>query len=42
MTTQQYQQASERFLAQARHELSEGDLAQASEKGITPTTAQNA
>ena len=33
MTTQQYQQASERFLAQARQELSDGDLAQASEKG---------
>ena len=33
MTTQQYQQASERFLAQARRELADGDLAQASEKG---------
>ena len=33
VTSQQYQQASERFLAQARHELSNGDLAQASEKG---------
>ncbi len=33
MTTQDYQQASERFLAQARHELAAGDLAQASEKG---------
>ena len=33
MMTQQYQQASERFLAQARHELSDGDLAQASENG---------
>ena len=33
MTSQQYQQASERFLAQARQELAEGDLAQASEKG---------
>ena len=33
MTTQTYQQASERFLAQARAELSDGDLAQASEKG---------
>ena len=33
MTTQQYQQASERFLAQARRELAAGDLAQASEKG---------
>ena len=33
MTTQQYQQASERFLAQARQELSGGDLPQASEKG---------
>ena len=33
MTTQQYQQASERFLAQARQELADGDLAQASEKG---------
>jgi len=33
MTSQQYQQASERFLTQARQELAEGDLAQASEKG---------
>lgn len=33
MTSQQYQQASERFLAQARQELAEGDRAQASEKG---------
>ncbi len=33
MTTQDYQQASERFLAQARQELAAGDLAQASEKG---------
>ncbi|MCY4556844.1 MAG: PaREP1 family protein [Chloroflexi bacterium] len=33
MTTQQYQQASERFLAQARHELADGELAQASENG---------
>ena len=33
MTTQQYQQASERFLAQARRELADGDLPQASEKG---------
>ncbi len=33
MTTQQYQQASERFLAQARQELAAGDLPQASEKG---------
>ena len=33
MTTQQYQQASEHFLAQARQEHSDGDLAQASEKG---------
>ena len=33
MTTQRYQQASEHFLAQARQELSAGDLAQASEKG---------
>ena len=33
MTTQRYQQASEQFLAQARQELSDGDLAQASEKG---------
>ena len=33
MTTQQYQQASEHFLAQAREELSAGDLPQASEKG---------
>ena len=33
MTTQQYQQVSEHFLAQARTELAAGDLAQASEKG---------
>ena len=33
MTTQTYQQASERFLAQARAELANEDLAQASEKG---------
>ena len=39
MTTQQYQQASEHFLAQARQELADGDLPQASEKGWG-TTAQ--
>ena len=33
MTTQQYQQASEHFLAQARQGLADGDLPQASEKG---------
>ena len=33
MTTQQYQQASAQFLAQARQELADGDLPQASEKG---------
>ena len=33
MTTQQYQQASAHFLAQARQELAAGDLPQASEKG---------
>ena len=33
MTTQQYQQASEHSLAQARQELAAGDLPQASEKG---------
>lgn len=33
MTTQQYQQASEHFLEQARRELADGNLAQASEKG---------
>ena len=33
MTTQWYQQASERFLAHAMQELSVGDLAWASEKG---------
>ena len=33
MTTQQYQQASEHFLAQARREWADGDLPQASEKG---------
>ena len=33
MASQQYQQASERFLAQARQEFADGDLAQASEKG---------
>ena len=33
MTTQAYQQASQRFLAQAKAELAAGDLQQASEKG---------
>ncbi len=33
MTTQQYKQASEHFLAQARRELADGNLPQASEKG---------
>ena len=33
VTTQQYQQASEHFLVQARQELADGDLPQASEKG---------
>ena len=33
MTTRQYQQASAQFLAQARQELADGDLPQASEKG---------
>ena len=33
MTAEQYQQASERFLTQARQELADGDLPQASEKG---------
>ena len=33
MTTQTYQEASRRFLAQARTELDAGDLPQASEKG---------
>ena len=33
MATPRYQQASEHFLAQAKRELSNGDLAQASEKG---------
>ena len=33
MTTRQYQQSSEHFLAQARQELADGDLPQASEKG---------
>ena len=37
MTTQQYQQVSEHFLAQARGELADGDLPQASEKGWGPT-----
>ena len=32
MTTQQYQQASENFMVQARHEIAVGDLPQASEK----------
>ena len=34
MTTQTYQQASQRFLAQAKQELAAGDLQQASEKGL--------
>ena len=33
MTTQTYQPASQRFLAQAKQELAAGDLQQASEKG---------
>ena len=33
MTTEQYQHASEHFLVQARRELADGDLPQASEKG---------
>ena len=33
MTTQAYQQASQRFLAQAKQELAAGDLPQSSEKG---------
>ena len=33
MTTEQYQKASEHFLAQGRRELADGDLPQASEKG---------
>lgn len=33
MTTHQYRQASEHFMAQARRELAVGDLPQASEKG---------
>ena len=33
MTTQTYQQASQRFLAQAKQELAAGDLPQSSEKG---------
>ena len=37
MTTQQYQQASEHFMVQARRELADGDLAQASEKGCGAT-----
>ena len=37
MTTQQYQQASAQFLAQARQELADGDLPQASEKGCGAT-----
>ena len=38
MTTERYQQASEHFLAQARRELADGDLAQASEKGWDAAT----
>jgi len=38
MASRQYQQASERFLAQARQELAGRDLAQASEKGWGATT----
>ena len=37
MTTQTYQQASQRFLAQAKQELAAGDLPQASEKGSGAT-----
>ena len=38
MTGQHYTPASQRFLAQARRELSAGDLAQASEKGWGATS----
>ena len=34
ITTQTYQKASQRFLAQAKQELATGDLQQASEKGL--------
>ena len=37
MTTEQYQHASEHFLAQARRGLADGDLPQASEKGWSAT-----
>ena len=37
MTTQTYQQASERFFVQARQELAHGNLPQASEKGWSAT-----
>ena len=38
MTTQTYQPASQRFLAQAKQELAAGNLQQASEKGWGVTT----
>ena len=38
MSAQDYQQASERFLAETRAELSAGDLPQASESGWSATT----
>lgn len=38
MTSRQYQQAGERFLAQSRQELADGDPAQASEKSWGATT----
>ena len=38
MTTQTYQQASQRFLAQAKEEMAAGDLQQASEKGWVAAT----
>ena len=36
MTTQAYQQASQRFLAQAKQELAASDLQQASERAGEP------
>ena len=38
MATQAYQQASQRFLAQAKQELAAGDLPQSSEEGWGATT----
>ena len=41
MTTQQYQQASEHFLAQARQELADGDFPHSASKFAANTSKKN-